>query len=174
MAFVYAPDRKGERPAAHLAGFAGVLQVDGYAGYAGLAAGGAVTLAYCWAHARRSFYEIHAGSPAPIAAEALARIAKLYEIEAEIRGRPAEERCRGPAGARRADPGGAQALARRPSSRRCRGKSAIAEAIRYVLAPLGRARPLPRRRPDRDRQQHRRADDARRGDEAFIVPPFVK
>src|SRR5213082_3916572 len=94
VAYVYAPDRKGERPAAHLAGFAGVLQVDGYAGYAGLAAGGAVTLAYCWAHARRSFYEIHAGSPAPIAAEALARIARLYEIEAEIRGRPAEERCR--------------------------------------------------------------------------------
>src|SRR4029453_3009842 len=30
---VYAPDRKAERPAAHLQGFRGILQVDGYAGY---------------------------------------------------------------------------------------------------------------------------------------------
>ncbi|NBC33550.1 MAG: transposase, partial [Alphaproteobacteria bacterium] len=33
VGYVYAPDRKGERPAAHLTGFAGILQVDGYAGY---------------------------------------------------------------------------------------------------------------------------------------------
>ncbi len=132
VAFVYAPDRKGERPAAHLAGFAGVLQVDGYAGYAGLVAGGAVTLAYCWAHARRSFYEIHAGSPAPIAAEALARIGKLYEIEAEIRGRPAEERCR----VRRARAGPILAALKpwlEAKLATVSRKSATAEAIRYVL-----------------------------------------
>jgi transposase len=33
VAYVYAPDRKATRPIAHLAGFRGVLQVDGYAGY---------------------------------------------------------------------------------------------------------------------------------------------
>jgi hypothetical protein len=32
-AYVYAPDRTGERPVQHLAGFTGVLQVDGYGGY---------------------------------------------------------------------------------------------------------------------------------------------
>src|SRR4051794_33978657 len=32
VAYVYAPDRKAERPIVHLAGFAGILQVDGYAG----------------------------------------------------------------------------------------------------------------------------------------------
>jgi len=32
VAYVYAPDRKAERPMAHLAGFSGVLQVDGYGG----------------------------------------------------------------------------------------------------------------------------------------------
>ncbi len=42
VAYVYAPDRKAERPIAHLAGFAGVLQVDGYAGYAALARRGDV------------------------------------------------------------------------------------------------------------------------------------
>jgi transposase len=132
VAFVYAPDRKGERPAAHLAGFAGVLQVDGYAGYAGLAEGGTVTLAYCWAHARRSFHEIHAGSPAPVAAEALARIGKLYGIEAEIRGRPAEERCR----IRRARAGPILAALKpwlEAKLATVSRKSAIAEAIRYVL-----------------------------------------
>lgn len=33
VAYVYAPDRKAERPEAHLADFAGILQVDGYGGY---------------------------------------------------------------------------------------------------------------------------------------------
>ena len=37
MAYVYAPDRTGERPIAHLNGFAGVPQVDGYGGYRQLA-----------------------------------------------------------------------------------------------------------------------------------------
>src|SRR4051812_10717434 len=37
LAYVYAPDRKAVRPIAHLAGFHGVLQVDGYAGYKVLA-----------------------------------------------------------------------------------------------------------------------------------------
>jgi transposase len=41
---------------------------------------------------RRPFYEIAAGGSAPIATEALARILELYAIEAEIRGRSADER----------------------------------------------------------------------------------
>jgi hypothetical protein len=43
-------------------------------------------------HARRKFYEVHAATASPIALEALARIAALYAIEAEIRGQPAEAR----------------------------------------------------------------------------------
>jgi transposase len=45
-----------------------------------------------WAHVRRRFYELAATGPAPIAGEALQRIAVLYQIEAEIRGRSADER----------------------------------------------------------------------------------
>ena len=92
VAYVYAPDRKAERPIAHLAGFKGVLQVDGYGGYKVLAAKGEVQLAFCWSHVRRPFYEIVQGNPSPIAQEALARIAALYQIESEIRGRSADER----------------------------------------------------------------------------------
>ena len=92
VAYVYAPDRKAERPITHLAGFKGILQVDGYAGYRALAERGAVQLAFCWAHVRRRFYELALGGSAPIASEALERIAGLYAIENDIRGRGAEER----------------------------------------------------------------------------------
>ena len=92
VAYVYAPDRKAERPIAHLSGFKGVLQVDGYGGYRALAERGEVVLAFCWVHVRRRFYELAAAGPAPIASEALIRIAKLYEVEKEVRGRSAEER----------------------------------------------------------------------------------
>lgn len=47
VAYVFAPDRKAERPAVHLQGVAGVLQVDGYAGYRTLAAAGRGRLAFC-------------------------------------------------------------------------------------------------------------------------------
>jgi hypothetical protein len=92
VAYVYAPDRKAERPTTHLAGFRGVLQVDGYGGYKPLAETGDVHLAFCWSHVRRRFYELASAGPAPIAAEVLTRIAVLYGIEAEIRGRSGEER----------------------------------------------------------------------------------
>jgi len=92
VAYVYAPDRKAERPIAHLAGFTGVLQVDGYGGYRPLAEAGQVQLAFCWAHVRRRFYELAAAGPAPIATEALERIKALYAIEAEVRGQSPEAR----------------------------------------------------------------------------------
>jgi transposase len=92
VAYVYAPDRKAVRPIAHLAGFVGVLQVDGYGGYRVLAERNAVTLAFCWAHVRRRFFELAAAGPAPIASEALQHIASLYHVESEIRGHSAEER----------------------------------------------------------------------------------
>lgn len=92
VVYVYAPDRKAERPQAHLAGFRGVLQVDGYSGYRAMAETGSVQLAFCWAHVRRRFFELAAAGTAPIATEALERIAALYAVEAEIRGQAPETR----------------------------------------------------------------------------------
>jgi transposase len=92
VAYVYAPDRKAAQPIAHLAGFRGILQVDGYAGYKALAQRNEVSLAFCWSHVRRRFYELAQSGPAPIASEALTRIAALYRIEDDIRGRSAGER----------------------------------------------------------------------------------
>ncbi len=91
VAYVYAGDRKAERPQEHLGAFDGILQVDGFSGYAALARRRQqVRLAFCWAHVRRRFYELAASSP--IATEVLRRIALLYAIEDEARGSPAEER----------------------------------------------------------------------------------
>jgi transposase len=86
VVYLYAPDRKAERPAAHLAGFTGILQVDGYVGYRALERSGTIQLAFCWSHVRRPFYELTASGPAPIASETLERIAGLYAVEKEIRG----------------------------------------------------------------------------------------
>ena len=96
VAYHYAPGRGGEHARALFAGFSGTLQVDGYAAYNGLAdaarPGGALVLAFCWSHFRRQFYDIAKGGNAPVATEALNRIGALYGIEAEIRGRFADER----------------------------------------------------------------------------------
>ncbi|KPF81050.1 IS66 family transposase [Novosphingobium sp. AAP93] len=91
VAYVYAADRKSERAEAHLGDFAGILQVDGFSGYAALARRRQqVSLAFCWSHVRRKFYELAESSP--VAAEVLRRIAMLYAIEDEVRGTSAEQR----------------------------------------------------------------------------------
>jgi len=133
VAYLYAPDRKAAQPIRHLAGFVGVLQVDGYAGYRVLAERNAVSLAFCWSHVRRRFYDLAQSGLAPIATEALTRITELYRIEADIRGRPADERR-----AVRQQKSRAIVDALQPWLRAklalVSQKSKLAEAIRYALA----------------------------------------
>src|SRR5476651_1305202 len=90
--FAYSADRKSEHPADHLRTFRGTLQADGYAGFNRLYEKGDIVEAACWAHARRKFHDLHAARPSAITTEALRRIAELYVIEAEIRGKPPDER----------------------------------------------------------------------------------
>lgn len=90
--FAYSPDRKSEHPAHHLAPFRGILQADGFAGFNRLYEKGAIVEAACWAHVRRKFHDLYQAHASPIAKEALERIAALYGIEKEIRGRPPDER----------------------------------------------------------------------------------
>lgn len=90
--FAYSEDRKGEHPRQHLKDFTGALQADAYAGFHHLYGAGRIYEVACWAHARRKFYEIHALHASPTTSEALAKIAALYAIEDEIRGKPAELR----------------------------------------------------------------------------------
>ena len=86
--FAYSQDRKGEHPRQHLSQFSGILQADGYAGFHHLYESGRIVEAACWAHVRRKFYDIHVANGSAIAAEAIERIGRLYDIEREIRGKP--------------------------------------------------------------------------------------
>jgi len=95
----YSPDRRGEHPRSHLAGFSGFLQADGYSGFGPLykAADGrdaVVTEVACWAHARRYFHDIHVASKAPLATDALERIGRLFDVERAIDGLAPAERQR--------------------------------------------------------------------------------
>jgi transposase len=94
----YSPSWQGKYPQRHLAGFAGKLQVDAYAGFEPLfvatkADGSArVTEIACFAHVRRKWFDLYEAHRSPLAKEALERIAKLYGIEKAIRGQPPEVR----------------------------------------------------------------------------------
>lgn len=132
VAYVYAPDRKAERPLEHLAGYTGTLQVDGYGGYAALARRGEVALAFCWAHVRRRFYELAKAGASPVATDVLTRIARLYAVEAELRGRSPDERRTRRQERSRAIVDDLRVLLEARLSQASR-KSALAEAIRYAL-----------------------------------------
>ena len=90
--FAYSEDRKGEHPQRHLKDFKGALQADAYSGFHHLYGDGDIYEVACWAHTRRKFHDIHVAHASPTTTEALARIAALYGIEAEIRGKPAAHR----------------------------------------------------------------------------------
>ncbi len=93
----FAPDWKQEHVHNHLARTRGILQADGYKGYAKLydpGPDGAVQLreAACWAHLRRDFHDEWDKTKSAIAREALDRIRAFYDIAREINGQPSEIR----------------------------------------------------------------------------------
>jgi len=94
--FFYSPDRGGAHPEQHLAGYAGLMQADAYAGFNKLyEAGrkpGPIVEAACWAHARRKFFDLARLNKAPIAIEAVERIDALFAIEREINGASPQQR----------------------------------------------------------------------------------
>ena len=108
--FHYSRDRRGEHPSKHLAGYAGILQADAYAGFNDLyhpgRKPGPVTEAGCpvsfaditpWdrcamAHGRRKLFDLARVARAPLAAEAVRRIDAIFDIERNINGLPAEQR----------------------------------------------------------------------------------
>ncbi|WP_147654203.1 IS66 family transposase [Vulcaniibacterium gelatinicum] len=85
VVFDYCPSRAGKHAQAFLGDWQGALMVDDYAGYKALFAHGITELG-CWAHARRKFFDVHAASGSPLAAEALRRIAAIYHADAGGRG----------------------------------------------------------------------------------------
>jgi len=130
--YLFEPDRKAERPAAHLEHFKGVLQVDGYAGFETLTGRGDIALAACWAHTRRKFYEVAEATGSPIAAEALRRIGELYAVESGIRGQSPELRLAARRGTSKTIVDALNAWLDRQLAQ-VPARSGLAEAIRYAL-----------------------------------------
>jgi transposase len=96
--FFYSADRTGKHPEEHLAGYAGLMQADAYAGFNRLYEAhrqpGPIIEALCWAHARRKFFDLARINKAPIAIEAVRRFDELFAIERDINGKPPQERQR--------------------------------------------------------------------------------
>ena len=97
VAYLFSPDRKGEHPRRHLAGFSGILQADAYSGFKALyepGSDGAVRIreAACWAHLRRDFHDVWKATGSEIARDALDRIGALYDIERVINGQSPDRR----------------------------------------------------------------------------------
>ena len=91
VVFDYQSGRAGAHARAFLGDWCGELMVDDYAGYKSLFTRGVTELA-CLAHIRRKFFDLHAASGSPIAAEALRRIALLYAVEQQAALASAQER----------------------------------------------------------------------------------
>jgi transposase len=91
VVYTYAPGRGGEYLEKLLANYRGIVQCDGYAPYKKLPAD-RITVAFCWSHLRREFFKIAERGDAPIASEAVARIAHIYAIEKEVRSASADAR----------------------------------------------------------------------------------
>jgi len=133
-------DRKGNHPADHLRQFKGWMHADGYSGFNELYRGGKVSEVACMAHIRRKFVDVFQSEGSVIAEEAIRRIAMLYALEKEARGRPPQDRVR--MRQERAKPIfddleawlGAQLP-------KISGKSELAKAIRYGLTRMKKLRP---------------------------------
>lgn len=81
------PSRSGATARTVLGNYEGIVLVDGYAAYQTATKSGAdgpapATLAFCWAHVRRKFFE--AQKFAPACKEVLELIGRLYAIEADL------------------------------------------------------------------------------------------
>lgn len=136
VAFRFEDSRAGECVADHLKGYNGIVQVDGYNAYNSIArkkdANGGATLAGCWAHLRRKFYDLHVSDALPAATTTVEMMKRLWQVEDEVRGLAPEIR------AEARQEGSASVVADlfkfwETTLPRISGKSKLAVAIRYAM-----------------------------------------
>jgi transposase len=93
VAYDFCESRAGENARMFLGEWRGSLVCDDFSGYKQLITQG-VTEVGCLAHARRKFFDLHASNKSQIAQSALEQIARIYDIEREIKELPPDERQR--------------------------------------------------------------------------------
>jgi len=137
--YQFSVDRKGKHPVAHLTGYKGIVHADGYTGFNGLFGDGLASEQACMVHVRRKFVDVFERHGSAIARGTIERIARLYAVEKEARYKSPDERV-----ALR------QARAKpifddletwlRQQLPKISGKTKLAEAIRYALGRMPKAR----------------------------------
>ena len=137
--YQFSADRKGEHPVSHLAGYKGCVHADGFAGFNGLFGPDGASEQACMAHVRRKFVEVYEREGSTIAGEAIKRIAKLYAVEKAVRGKPAEERATMREDQAKPIFEGLETWLAEQLPK-ISGKSKLAEAIRYALGRIPKAR----------------------------------
>jgi hypothetical protein len=137
--YQFSVDRKGEHPVNHLAGYTGTVHADGYAGFNGLFGQDKANEQACMVHVRRKFTDEFERTGAAIAEEAIKRIGKLYAVEKQAKGKLPEERAalRQQKAKPIFDDLEVWLQAQLP---KLSGKTKLAEAIRYTLKRLPKAR----------------------------------
>jgi len=93
VVYDFCESRAGENAKVFLGDWRGSLVCDDFSGYKQLMTQG-VTEVGCLAHARRKFFDLHVSNKSQIAHSALEQIARIYEIEREIKELPPDARQR--------------------------------------------------------------------------------
>lgn len=158
VAYRFEDSRADEGVARHLNGYRGIAQVDGYAAYNKLTrsdhGNDGVTLAGCWSHSRRKFYELHVAESSKVATETVERM--VWHVEEPVRGQSLDARV-----AVRQQTSAMivtelfAPLAEDPAADLRQIETCRGDPLRHVASRHLRA--LPDRRPHRTRLQHCRA-----------------
>lgn len=137
--YQFSENRKGEHPCNHLSGYTSTIHADGYAGFNGVFSADKANEQACMVHVRRKFVDVYEAQGSSIAAEAVKQIARLYAVEKEARYKPADERVA--LRQKKAKPVFDELQEwLKQQLPKISGKSRLAEAIRYALARMSKAR----------------------------------
>ena len=138
--YQFTVDRKGHHPVSHLSGYKGWIHADGYSGFNGLFGDDRADEMACIAHIRRKFVDVQQSQGSAIAEEAIRRIAGLYAVEKEARGRSPEDRVALRKATAKPVFDDLEVWLHQQLTK-VSGKSPLARAIRYALDRLPKARP---------------------------------
>ncbi|MES2925343.1 MAG: IS66 family transposase [Pseudomonadota bacterium] len=91
VVYDFCESRAGEHARKFLGGWKGSLVCDDFSGYKALIASGVAEVG-CLAHARRKFFDLHAANKSQLAQFALEQLAKVYQVEQQVKAMGADDR----------------------------------------------------------------------------------
>lgn len=137
--YQFSTDRKGEHPVNHLSGYTDTVHADGFAGFNGLFGEDKAGEQACMVHVRRKFVDEFERTGADIAKHTITQIAELYAVEKEAKGKTPKERVALRQEKARPIFDDLEAWLQ-AQLHKISGKTKLAEAIRYSLNRMPKAR----------------------------------